>query len=250
MIRVLLVDDEEPAQMELSYIISHHPGFAVVGTAGTGQEALRLAEELKPELVFVDIQLYDMNGLELAERLSGRNKDTVIVFATAYDDYAVKAFELDAFDYVVKPFDERRIIRTLEKARSALLTRQNRDAGKTAREPLERLCVLARDRWTVIDCRDIVSITTEGRKCLVKMDRESFHVPLTLQEIHSKLGDRSFVRVHRAYIINLAHVKEIIPWFNGSFNLVMNDSQKSEVPVSRHYARELKGSLGLNTLHA
>ncbi len=250
MIKVLLVDDEIPAQKELIYIIDRHPGFVVSGAAGNGQEALRMAEELKPEVIFVDIQLYGMSGLELAEKLICQNRDALIVFATAYDDYAVKAFELDAFDYVVKPFDEHRIAKTLEKVRSVLAQKQNQPAPQMVPETLDRLCVSARDRWMVIDCREIVYITTEERKSLVKLDRDSFHVHQTLQEIHKKLGNRNFIRVHKAYIVNLAHIKELIPWFNGSFNLVMNDSQKSEVPVSRHYAKELKSRIGINTLHA
>ncbi len=249
MIKVMVVDDEIPSQKELTYLISRHRDFVVAGTAASGKEALRLIAELKPDVVFLDIQLYDTNGLELAEKISGGEKEPVIIFATAYDNYAVRAFELDAFDYVVKPFNESRVDMTLERVRKKLVKKQ--DVYPEENDlPLTRVCAQINGRLSVIDCSDIVYVSVDGRKISLHLKQELLTVSSCLQEFYEKLDGRDFLRVHRGYVVNLSHVKEIVPWFNGSYNLIMDDQQNSEIPVSRHFAKALKQKLGLTVTHA
>jgi DNA-binding LytR/AlgR family response regulator len=252
LIKVLVVDDEIPSQKELTHIIGRHADFIVAGTAESGRVALSLIDKLNPQVVFLDIQLYDISGIELAVKISAEKKDIIIIFATAFDEFAVKAYELDAFDYVVKPFDECRIDKTLERVRQKLKIKPETEYLEinTCQLPLSRVCAQADGRWTVVDCSDIVYITVEGKRAHIKLNRDMLTISRTLHELSEQLDPREFLRIHRAYVVNLCHIREVIPWFNGSYNLVMNDEQKSEIPVSRHYARGLKQRLGLTANHA
>jgi DNA-binding LytR/AlgR family response regulator len=252
LIRVLVVDDEIPSQKELSYIIGRHPDFIIEGTAASGRVALDLIDKLNPEVVFLDIQLYDINGIELAEKIYGKNSNTVIIFATAFDEFAVKAYELNAFDYVVKPFDECRIDKTLERVRQKLKRKPDKENTElnTCQLPLSRVCAQADGRWVVVDCSDIIYITVDGKRTNIKLKRDMLTISRTLHEFYELLDSREFLRIHRAYLVNVRHIREVMPWFNGNYNLIMNDEQNSEIPVSRHYARELKQRLGLIAKHA
>jgi DNA-binding LytR/AlgR family response regulator len=249
LIKVLVVDDEIPSQKELAYIINQHPDFEVAGTAGSGREALELLSRLKPQVAFLDIQLYDINGMDLAEKITHIDKNILIIFATAHDNFAVKAYELNALDYVVKPFDEIRIFKTLDRIRSNLTVQGTpaplEETSCPLESPLERICAVGNGRYMVINCKDIVYVMAEERKTLLKLKDDYLPSSFTLQELSEKLDQKDFLRVHRAYIVNLRHIKEVIPWFNGSFKLIMEDRQTSEIPVSRHYARDLKQRLGL-----
>lgn len=247
MIKVLVVDDEEPARIELSFIINQHPDFQVAASASSAREALALLSEHEPQVVFLDIKLYDLNGLELAERITALRSNTLIVFATAYDEYAVKAFELNAQDYVVKPFDELRVFRTLNRLRPLLDNRQESPGQEpgTPEEPLVKICGKKNDRLAVYDCKDIIYITAQDRKTTIKLHQDTLTSIYTLKELSERLNPKDFIRVHRAFVVNFHHIKEIIPWFGGSYTVVMADQQGSEVPVSRTFARELKQRLGV-----
>lgn len=249
MIRVLVVDDEAPAQSELSYIINQHPDFKVVGTASSGREALAQLRVINPQVAFLDIKLYDLNGLELAEMISAVSSDILIVFATAYDEFAVKAFELNALDYVVKPFDEVRVFRTLNRLCSLLNHKQKSQFPGLGipEEHLVKLCAKKNDRLSVFNCKDIIYITAHERKTVIKLHHDSLSSFYTLKELSERLNPQDFIRVHRAFLVNLHYIKEIIPWFSGSYTLVMADQQGSEIPVSRTYVKELKHRLGVKT---
>lgn len=251
MIKVMIVDDEIPSQKELSFIINQHPDFNVVGIAGSGREAMDMLGKLEPQVAFLDIQLYDINGLELAQRLASIRKDLVIIFATAHDDYAVKAFELNALDYVVKPFDELRIYKTLDRVAQNLGKEHQAvspDEGPENSPALERICALGNDRWSVINCTDIVYVTAQDRKTLIKLQDRLLPSFYSLHELHEKLDRKDFLRVHRCYLVNMRFIKEVIPWFNGSYKLVMTDESKSEIPVSRNYAKPLKQKIGIRPI--
>ena len=249
MIKVLVVDDEVPSQKELSYIINQHPDFEVIGSAGSGREALELLSRLKPQVAFLDIQLYDINGLDLAGKIAHIDKKIIVIFATAHDDFAVRAYELNALDYVVKPFDEIRIFKTLDRIRSNLALQGGsphpEENSYLQDSPLERICAVGNGKYMVINCKDIVYVTAEERKTQLKLKDDCLPSSFTLQELGEKLDQKDFLRVHRAYIVNLHYIKEVIPWFNGSFKLIMEDRQHSEIPVSRNYAKELKQRLGM-----
>lgn len=251
-ISVLVVDDEPPAQRELCYLISQVQGFEVTGAAGSGTEALDLFHRVRPRVVFLDIQMFDINGISLARSMKEIDHGVIIVFATAHDSFAVQAYDLNAVDYLVKPYSQDRIARTLSRVATTLRHREEDKRLSRLVELLEpvnsvptRVCTESEGRWVVIDSRDIVYVTTENRKTLIKMASEKLHSSYTLQELADKLDRGRFLRVHRAYLVNLEYVRELIPWFKGSYKVVLRDDQKSEVPVSRSHARVLKEKLGL-----
>ncbi|MFZ5631993.1 MAG: LytR/AlgR family response regulator transcription factor [Bacillota bacterium] len=251
-ITVLIVDDEAPAQRELCYLVSQVQGFDIAGVAGSGAEALELFRKLRPRVVLLDIQIYDINGISLAKKMKDIDGNVIIVFATAHDRFAVQAYDLNAVDYLVKPYSQDRVARALD--RVATTVRLWEEDKKFARlvEMLgpantgpTRVCAESGGKWCVIDSRDIVYVTVDNRKTIIKMPRQTMPSSYTLQELADKLDRNRFLRVHRAFLVNLEYVREVIPWFKGSYKLVLGDDQKSEIPVSRSHARVLKEKLGL-----
>ncbi len=251
-ISVLVVDDEPPAQRELCYLISQVQGFDIVGVAGSGAEALKLFRSLRPGVVFLDIQMYDINGINLAGKMKDMDSDVMIVFATAHDSYAVQAYDLNAADYLVKPYSQDRVDRTLARVAAAVRLREEDKKYSRLVEMLKpsnagtsKICAESGGRWCVIDSRDIVYVTVENRKTVIKLNSRKLISSYTLQELADKLDSNRFLRIHRAFLVNIEYVKEVIPWFKGSYKLVMGDDQGSELPVSRGHARILKEKLGL-----
>lgn len=251
-VTVLVVDDEPPAQRELCYLISQVEGFDIVGVAGSGAEALKLFRKLKPGVVFLDIQMYDINGISLAKKMKDIDQKVVIVFATAHDGFAVQAYDLNAVDYLVKPYSQDRVARTLQRVATTIrLWEEDKkfdhlvEMLKPVNAGSAKVCAETEGKWCVIDSRDIVYVTVENRKTVIKMTCQKLLSSCTLQELTDKLDQNRFLRVHRAFLVNLEYIREVIPWFKGSYKLVLGDDKKSEVPVSRSHARLLKEKLGL-----
>ncbi|MCL6610585.1 MAG: LytTR family DNA-binding domain-containing protein [Peptococcaceae bacterium] len=251
-IPVLVVDDEPPAQRELCYLINQVQGFEIVGVAGSGAEALELFQRVRPRAVFLDIQIYDINGINLAKRMREMDNGVIIIFATAHDRFAVQAYDLAAVDYIVKPYSTDRVARTLHRVATAVRLREEDQKFNRLVEMLKaenagpaRICTESEGKWSVIDSRDIVYVAAANRKTVIKLTCQKLCSSYTLQELEEKLDKNRFLRVHRAFLVNLEYVREVIPWFKGTYKLVLGDGQKSEVPVSRSHARLLKEKLGL-----
>ncbi|MBC9783612.1 response regulator transcription factor [Heliobacterium chlorum] len=269
-IRTLIVDDEAPARRELRFLLEKLPECQVIGEACSGEEALDFLSTHTVDVLFLDIQMHDMDGLMVARRLLEQGRLPFVVFATAFDAYALQAFEVRALDYLLKPFDPQRLETTwqqiqermlhprgleeqLGQLRSLLLSKSDsnhepKDHGQVeADPPSPRLfrCVAANKngKMLLVDTAKILYATVEGRKAVVKVDDERLELNLTLQELEDRLDANQFCRTHRAYLVNISAIREIIPWFNGAYNLILHD--QSEVPVSRHYAKALKELLGL-----
>ncbi|MCL6478827.1 MAG: LytTR family DNA-binding domain-containing protein [Peptococcaceae bacterium] len=251
-ITVLIVDDEAPAQRELCYLVNQVRGFEIVGVAGSGAEALKLFRKLKPRVVLLDIQIYDINGISLAQKMKDIDNSVMIVFATAHDNFAVQAYDLNAVDYLVKPYSQDRVARALQRVAATVrlweedkkITRLVEMLSPAGAGPT-KVCAESGGKWCVIDSRDIVYVTVDNRKTMIKLPGRTAPSSYTLQELADKLDGHRFLRVHRAFLVNLEYVREVIPWFKGSYKLVLGDDQKSEIPVSRRYARVLKEKLGL-----
>ncbi|MCL4515795.1 MAG: LytTR family transcriptional regulator DNA-binding domain-containing protein [Firmicutes bacterium] len=288
-IRALIVDDEPPARDELRFLLEQL-GVRVIGEAGNGFEALEEIERLDPDVVFLDVQMSGMSGFECAQRLldqgrregEGREGERrqgerhkggrlpLIVFATAYDEFAIKAFEINAVDYVLKPFEQerlaktvarleqaldgrRRIARRLENLLESLATypeavRQQADHPQSAypqvalrirKVPAER-----QGKLILVDADQVFFAFTRGGQVFLKTYDEEILTHLTLREAQDRLGDE-FLRIHKSYVVNLNKVKEVIPWFHGTYNLVVDDKQRTEVPVGRAQIREVKQIFGL-----
>ena len=233
MLKVYIVDDEPLARDELSYLLQRSKRAEVVGEADSVDRAFEQIQTLKPDVVFIDIQLAEGSGMDLAARVSKLDDRPAIVFATADDEYALKAFELNALDYILKPFDEYRVRQTVEK-----LTKPK---SASAERP-EKLAIAMDDRIVLIRIGKIIYISSAEGKTEIVTDDRRYLVNETLVSLELKLRNTSVVRVHRAFLANLDHVVEIQPWFHSTYHLIMKDGSK--VPVSRTYIKELKQQFG------
>ncbi|WP_241236403.1 LytR/AlgR family response regulator transcription factor [Brevibacillus marinus] len=248
---MFIVEDEPLARDELKYLLLRTGQVEVVGEAEDIAVAAEAIRRTAPDLVFLDIHLDQENGLQLAEQMIQWEKPPFLVFATAYDQYAMQAFELTALDYVLKPFNEERIRATLHKINQlSKLSAAHQLAAKGGRAdkrpgplPERKLPITHDGRITLVEIRRIVFIGTEERHVFVQTVDAKYPLDTPLYELERKLEGSPFLRVHRGYLINLDYVQEIEPWFNGTLNLLLKGGFK--VPVSRSYVRELKQCLGL-----
>ncbi len=255
-IHVLIADDEAPARAELRYIIESLAPEAIIHEATDGDEALRTVGREPIQVVFLDIHMPGLDGLSVAAAMMEGPDPPLIVFATAYDEHALQAFELAALDYVLKPFDERRLARTMERVRRALAERsmlaQKRTALRdylTQARPQSKLTKLWGERenghWVPVDYSDILWVVAESKKVYIQTTGgEKLIVHHTLKELEPRLAPYNLVRVHKGYIVNFDHVAEVAPWFSGTFVIRMDDQAHTKIPMSRRYAAEIKRRSG------
>ena len=252
MIKAYIVDDEAPARDEMRYLLGKMPGVEVIGMARNGKEALEQIPRAKPQVVFMDIQMPDISGLGVAKELyqrMGRSDFPILVFATAYDQHALEAFEVNAIDYILKPFNEERLQSTVERIRISLGRRSEVpggwDGGKLDRilallakeRTADKLPVEKNERIILLDRDDIVYAGVEGRHVRVKTKDASYLTGYSLSELEERLG---LLQTHKSYLVNQEMVREIVPWFNGTYNLIMADKEKSQIPVSRTHVKTVR----------
>lgn len=237
MMTAFIVEDEPLARQELVFLLENSGEVEVVGEGSTLTKSYEAIRNAAPDVVFLDIELAEGTGLQLAEKLKQLPKSPSFVFATAYDDYALQAFELHAADYLLKPFDEQRINQCIHKLQRMIPT------APEPKTPIKKLPVIENERISLLDIQSILYITTQGGKTQIKTLQKLFHLNEPLASVEKKLTASTFMRVHRSYIVHLEHVTALEPWFNSTYNLVMEDGSK--VPVSRTYVREVKERFGL-----
>ncbi|KMY45717.1 two-component response regulator [Bacillus sp. FJAT-27916] len=244
MLRVYIVDDEPLARDELKYLILRSKEAEIAGESDCVDHALADIHILKPDLVFLDIELADENGLSIAKKLGELDPAPALIFATAYDEYALQAFDLNAVDYILKPFEEERICKAIEKVKKSkgIGLEQQRTTVQPIREVKGKIPVLIDERIVLLNCRDILFLESRDGKCIIKTKDMEYRVSDALVMIEKKINEGAFLRVHRSYIVNLDQITEIEPWFNSTYNLTMEDGSK--VPVSRTYVKELKMLVG------
>jgi two-component system response regulator LytT len=240
-LQVYLVEDELQVRAELRFLVEQAPDVEVVGEAGDAATAAEEILDLEPDVCFVDIQIPGGGGLHLAQELRARLPRLHIVFATAYAQHAVKAFELEATDYVLKPFVDERVHAALERVRVRV---GEEEARRAAAAPLDRLAVERARRTYVIDLDDALYFCTDGGLVYVQTKGgERFGCNSTLRDLEDQLDSRKFFRCHREYIVNLARVREIIPQAAGTYRLLLDDEPRSGVPVARNRVRGLRERL-------
>lgn len=244
MLRVYIVDDEPLARDELKYLLLRSKEAEIAGESDCIDNALADIHILKPDLVFLDIELADENGLNIAKKLGEYNPAPALVFATAYDEYALQAFDLNAVDYVLKPFEEERILKALEKVKRTrgINNVQHHPKVLPVREVKGKIPVLVDDRIILLNCSDILYLESRDGKCIIKTKTMEYKVGDALVMIEKKIKDGAFLRVHRSFIVNVDQIAEIEPWFNSTYNLTMEGGSK--VPVSRTYVKELRMLVG------
>lgn len=258
-IKVLIADDEPLARNQLIYLLKKIEGVEIVGEASTGEDTLRMIKEIRPDTVFLDIQMPKINGIEVAHKMLDWENPPFIVFATAYDEHAVKAFELNAIDYVLKPFEEDRVIMTIKRIKSrscpntsyfselsVFLNKVMHEFPSAFAQKQNKLIVEKDDCLIVLNPEEIVYISREGRDVVVKTTtKKIFLSNNSLHFFESKLRLNGFLRTHRAFLVNLEYIHQVIPWFNGAYTLILKDDDKSKIPVSRSYIKSLKEVLGI-----
>ena len=240
--KLLIVDDEPLARSELRYLVEGHPAVTAVFEAEGAAEADRMVDEVHPDLVFLDIKLGDGNGMALAKHWKRQPTPPAVIFATAYDQYALDAFEADALDYVLKPFDEDRIKEAIDRV-SRRRGKSPVPAGASPENP--RLSVASEDRTVVILKGQLSYLEAQGGNVyLHTKDGRQVVSRQTLASISEQLAPDHFWKVHRSFVVNLNQIRELQPAANHTYELTMIEGSK--VPVSRSYVAELKQALGLN----
>ncbi|MEF8939284.1 MAG: LytTR family DNA-binding domain-containing protein [Salinivenus sp.] len=252
-IRALIVDDEPLARTGVAQLLEPVEEVTVVGEAADGAEAVRQIEEQAPDLVFLDVQMPEMNGLEVV-RAVGVDDMPVTIFVTAYDEYAVDAFDAHALDYLLKPIDEARFEEALDRARTrlqevetdalgrrleGLLRRYEGDEDDAgADEPLERFTVRTRDRIYFVDPDDVQWIESEGDYVALHDGEDAHLVRKTMKELEARLPEDRFLRVHRSYIVNIDYVEELRPLDHGTYRLHM--AAGTPLKTSRGYSENVE----------
>jgi two-component system LytT family response regulator/two-component system response regulator LytT len=250
-ISAILVDDEKLATEELAYQLKEFSDIDVVATAGNGLEAVKLIEDLEPDLVFLDVQMPGLDGMGVIRKLRDKNVPLpYFVMATAYDQYAVEAFRLEALDYVLKPVEKDRLTATVDRARRKIAERAKAALPEppAPKPSLQRTKILIKSnhRNFIVDAQDVVYATIDdGLITVVATNLEGQSNYRTIEELQSNLDPDMFWRVHRSYLVNIHRIKEVIPWFKSSFQLRMDDKKQSEIPVSRVQTKRLRALLKL-----
>ena len=256
----VIVDDEQLARDELAYLLKNADDVNVVAQGKNGLDAVNLIKEHNPDLVFLDVQMPGLDGFGVIKKLLDKKIPLPkIVFATAFDQYAVKAFEVNAIDYLLKPFDKKRVAQAIQKARA----KQEVDGlpgekleslvrmleSQQQKQPTSKILLKAAGRMFLVDQKDIcyawiedgvISVVTAGAAGM-----EGQSNCRTLEELLDALDTKLFWRAHRSYLVNINRIREVVPWFKSSYQLRMDDKKQTEIPVSRAQTKRLRELFGL-----
>jgi two-component system response regulator LytT len=244
----IIADDEPLAREELRFLLNEIGDVEVVGAASNGIEALDLIEKLDPALAFLDIQMPGLDGLGVVRRLrENQIEPPHIIFSTAFEQFAVEAFKLEAMDYLLKPVDRDRLAATLARARRAVADRITESVSTPSVKPaFTRLLVRSGSRNLVISPEELVYATiANGVITLTAANAEGQSNFRTLEELQAALDPDMFWRAHRSYLVNVNRIREVVPWFKSTYQLRMDDKKASEIPVSRLQSRRLREMLNL-----
>ena len=279
----LIIDDEPLARQELQYLLEAAGDVSVLAQGTNGIEAVDLIRTHKPDVIFLDVRMPGLDGFAVLKKVLALDRKfhlPEVVFATAFDQYAVKAFEVNAVDYLLKPFDEKRVIKTLEKVRTriaanagngeipaghaapaelgadaaakldALLRMVEGQAAQASASPAgsahnptksSKVVVRAQSRLLLVDQKDVCFAAIEdGRISVVTKTVEGDSNCRTLEELMDQLDPEQFWRAHRSFVVNIQHIREVVPWFKSSYQLRMDDRKQTEIPVSRSQTKRLR----------
>jgi two-component system LytT family response regulator/two-component system response regulator LytT len=246
----VIVDDEQLARDELAFLLKGTGGVEVVAEAHNGVEAVNQIKEHSPDLVFLDVQMPGLDGFGVIKRLLDKRLPLPqIIFSTAFDQYAVKAFEVNAVDYLLKPFDKKRVAQAVQKARERMHSAAPEDKLDALVKMLEaqkppppsKILIKSAGRLFLADQKDICFASIEdGVITVVTVSGEGQSNCRTLEELQAALDPNLFWRAHRSRLVNINRIKEVVPWFKSSYQLRMGDKNQTEVPVSRAQTKRLR----------
>jgi two-component system LytT family response regulator/two-component system response regulator LytT len=260
-LRAVLVDDEQLARDELGFLLGQVGGVEIVGQAGNGLEALTTIDRLRPDVVFLDVQMPGLTGFEVARRMLDQQLQAQMIFVTAYDRHAIEAFEVNAVDYLLKPVDAARLSLAVQRAQRRVTSDRSLDGGsESITEQLEKivrlvaerqnrreqLAVKVGERFMLVQAEEIIFASLADDSVTVATSRQvGTSNYRTLDELQARLDPNVFWRVHRAHLVNINKIKEIVPWFSRNYILRMTDDKATEIPVSRTQTRRLREYLKL-----
>lgn len=253
-VRIVIADDERPAREFLKNILREFDDAAIVGEAADGKQAVEIIAEKKPDLALIDLQMPEMNGLDVAAAL-GRDQMPSIAFVTAYDEYAVRAFEVGAVDYLLKPVEKSRLRETLDRAKEKLKTgqRQTGEADKISRAAqayndhapadfIRHIPVKKRDEIFLVPVSDVASIVADGELLhITTIENQRFVINFRLKDLEARLDPDKFVRLSRGSLVNLSSIEKILPMPGGIYQIMLKNAQ--ELTASRIQSRILRDKL-------
>lgn len=271
-ISALIIDDEQLARDELAYLLESEPDVDVVAQGANGIEAVDLIEEYHPDLVFLDVQMPGLDGFAVIQRVMDRHRKLKnsegrslpqFVFATAYDQYAVRAFDVNAVDYLLKPFDRGRLEKALERVRVRMMNGvavTNNGAESPIESQLDALLQLlkspqgagrgAQPAKLIVQAGSRLLLVDQADICFAEIDEGVIHVVTqqfegqskcrTIEELLEQLEPAVFWRAHRSFVVNINQIREVVPWFKSTYQLRMNDKKQTEIPVSRSQTKRLR----------
>ncbi|SMC69982.1 LytR/AlgR family response regulator transcription factor [Sporomusa malonica] len=238
--KAIVVDDEALICDEIEYLLKKEADIDVVAKFSNAFDALAHISQTTCDLVFLDIKMPGISGLELAQKLTQLHRPPLLVFITAFPEHALEAFGTSAVGYITKPITQSSLAKVLEKIRSIVQRTILPEKPCTA-----KICILRNGKIIPLDKQEIVFIYVQNKDVFIRTKDGEYVATLAMQEIEKILAEPNFYRVHRQYLVNLNKVLEIIPWFHGSYQLRMDDFKAEEVPVSRNKVKELKTLMGL-----
>ncbi|MCF6094976.1 LytTR family DNA-binding domain-containing protein [Microaerobacter geothermalis] len=240
-IKAMIAEDERLVREELAYLIQHEEDFILCPSAENGQQLLELNDKYQPDVIFLDIHMPGLSGIKVAEKIKADNPNApLIVFTTAYDEYALQAFDLEAVDYLLKPYDTGRFKEAINRIRKKFaLEAKPFSVPDAKRSQPSKLLIEDGEKVVVVNPHSIYYVVRAERYLEIHTDQEIMQTKMTLQELEEKLRDLPFFRSHRSYLVNIEYIQEIVPWFNGAYNLILKNKEKTKIPVSRSSAKHL-----------
>jgi two-component system LytT family response regulator len=253
-IRTLIVDDEPLARERIRALLADEPNVEMVGECANGREAVLAVQEQKPDLIFLDVQMPELDGFAVLEKI-GAEKMPAVIFVTAYDQYALRAFEVHALDYLLKPFDRERFQKALRRARQQIQQAANGDLNqrllalledlRAEKSWLERLVIKSGGRVFFLKADEIDWIEAAGNYVRLHVERESHLLRETIKNLESQLDPNKFLRISRSTIVRIDRIKELQPWFHGEHAIILHDG--TQLTSSRTYREKLDALLGKST---
>ncbi len=250
-IRVVIIDDEPLGRTVIREMLRRDQGFAVVGECANGHEAITLITDERPDLIFLDVQMPEIDGFEVLAALDS-DQLPLVIFVTAYDQYAVSAFEVHAVDYLLKPFDRERFGKALQRAKTHLQREQPSDVSqrilalleeqRSKPKFLERLVIKTNGRIFFLKTEEIDWVSAEGNYVNLHVKKDSYLLRETISGLETQLDPQRFARVHRSQIVNLDRIRELRHWSHGEYQIILHNGE--ELMLSRSYREKLQGMLG------